>query len=277
MLFRSDLYLAAEDYDAITSLFAQNEDWEGLADVLSSAADRATSTDAKIDLSYRTAEVFEQRLGAPERAFRAYERVLSVCPTDLRAANALVPIYENDEQWSRLPALYEALLAQATDKDEQLELLNKLAYVTGDRLSDKDAALGYARRAYDLSPDAPGALEQLQHRAKAAGSWQTFVDALESRLNNEPQMSSSLKRSLALRLAQVYGAELGRTDDAIKTYRALVEQDPTDQEVISTLDGLLRAASRHDDLRWLFELRIGQASDAEAVQMLRRPDRKSVV
>ena len=47
----------------------------------------------------------------PERAFRAYERVLSVQPDDARAASALVPLYEKDEKWGRLPALYEVLLA----------------------------------------------------------------------------------------------------------------------------------------------------------------------
>ena len=263
-----DSYLAAEDYDAITELYGQNEDWEGLAEVLSAAADRATDTDAKIDLSFRSAEVYENKLGAAERAFRAYERVLSVKPDDTRAAGALVPIYENDERWSRLPALYETLLSKTEDPDEQLAVLRKLADVTGNRLSDKEAALTYARRAYDLAPNADGALELLEEQARAASSWELFVEALENRFEVDPDMPSDEHRSLQLRLANVYATELGRTDDAIKTYRVLVSEDPTDAEVMSTLDRILRSASRHDDLRWLFELRIEQADDEEAVGML---------
>lgn len=263
-----DSYLAAEDYDAITELYGQNQDWEGLAEVLSSAADRAKDTATKVDLSFRSAEVYEAKLGAPERAFRAYERVLSVRPDDSRAASALVPIYEADERWSRLPALYETLLANADSADEQLALLRKLADVTGNRLSDKGAALTYARRAYDLAPHADGALELLEEQARAAGAWEPFVEALEQRLDREPDMSSSEHRSLQLRLANVYASELGRTDDAIKSYRALVADDPTDAEVIETLDRILRLASRHDDLRWLFELRIEQADESASVGML---------
>ena len=263
-----DSYLAAEDYDAITELYGQNDDWEGLADVLSSAADRANDVDAKIELSFRSAEVYEQKLQVPERAFRAYERVLSVKPDDTRAASALIPIYEKDERWSRLPALYETLLARTEEPEEQLALLRKLTDVTGSRLSDKQAALAYARRCYDLAPDAEGALELLEASARAAGTWEPFTEALENRLEQDPDMPAEDRRALQQRLANVYASELGRTDDAIKVYRALVTDDPTDEEVISTLDRILRAASRHDDLRWLFELRIEQSAEADAVAML---------
>ena len=44
----------------------------------------------------------------------------------MRAARALIPLYEADEKWSRLPALYELLLARTDSDDEQLELLGKL-------------------------------------------------------------------------------------------------------------------------------------------------------
>ena len=263
-----DSYLAAEDFDAITELYGQNEDWEGLAEVLSAAADRATTADTKIDLSYRAAQVYEEQLDTPERAFRAYERVLSVRPDDTRAASHLVPIYEREERWSRLPALYEILLAHAEDTDEQLALLRKLAEVTGSRLSDKEAALTYARKAYDLAPGIEGALQLVETHARAAGSWQPFVEAIESRIANEPDMPSEEQRALQLRLAQVYAHELDRTDEAIKAYRVLVAEAPEDEEVIQTLDGILRAASRRDDLRWLFELRIERANEQDSVSML---------
>ena len=59
------------------------------------------------------AMVMVERLGQPERAFRAYERVLATRPGDTRAATALIPIYEREERWARLPALYEVLLGQS--------------------------------------------------------------------------------------------------------------------------------------------------------------------
>ena len=55
----------------------------------------------------------------PERAFRSYERILASKPDDLRAAAALVPLYEGDEKWARLPALYEVLLSHTKDDAEK--------------------------------------------------------------------------------------------------------------------------------------------------------------
>ncbi len=263
-----DAYLAAEDYDAISELYGQTQDWEGLAEVLSGAADRVTDSNTKVELSYRVADVFEKRLNAPERAFRAYERVLSVRPDDMRAAGALIPIYEKDERWGRLPALYEVLLASAESLDDKLSLLRKLADVTGRRLSDKTAALGYARKVYDLAPAAEGALELLEEQARAAGSWEPFVQAVEARLESDAAMSPSERRALKLRLAEVYAKELGRTDESIKAYRQLVEADPSDTATLSTLDQVLRDAGRKDDLRWLYELRIGGAQPSSAAALL---------
>src|SRR5579862_2024763 len=71
-----DSLLAVGDYDGLSELYAQTNDWEGLVEVLSGAADKATDPALKIDLSFRCARIYVDNIGAPERAFRAYERVL---------------------------------------------------------------------------------------------------------------------------------------------------------------------------------------------------------
>lgn len=175
-----DACLESGDFSGLEALYASQGDFEGLADVLSNAADRAKDAATKIDLSYRAAAVYEERLDAPDRAFRSYERVLATDPTDARAARALIPLYERDEKWARLPALYEVLLSQAAEPEEQLGLLEKLVEVTGGRLSDRRAAVGYARRAYEVAP--ASALELLESTVRAAGAWDVLVECIQRRL-----------------------------------------------------------------------------------------------
>ena len=263
-----DAYLAAEDFVAVAELYKQTNDWEGLAEVLSAAADRATDPAVKVALSFRVADVYEKQLNAPERAFRAYERVLTVQADDLRAANALVPIYEKDERWGRLPALYEILLAQTHETSGRLALLRKLVDVTGRRLSDKVASLAHAKRAYELVPEEPGALQLLEDSARAASSWEPFVQAIEARLAAAAGQAAPDRRALKLRLAEVYGRELNRADDSIKTYRELLEADPSDVATTQTLEKVLRAAGRKDDLRWLLELRVTGSAPGSAAELL---------
>lgn len=260
-------YVAAGDWDGLEELYASQSDWEGLVEFLSSAADKAPEANVKLDISFRAARIYEDQLGTPERAVRSYERVLSVSPTDSRAAAALVPIYEKEEKWSRLPALYEILLSATDDAEQQVSMLRKLAAVTGGPLADKQKALGYARRAYELDSSEEG-LSLLEAWSRAASSWAPFVDAVEARLKKDEALDAGQARALKLRLAEVYARELGKVDEAAATYRALVEADPKDDETIRELDALLRANEKKDELRWLFQLRADQVEGEPRAEIL---------
>ncbi len=263
-----DSYLGAGDYDGLTALFAESKDWEGLAEVLSSAADRAPDAATKIELSFRAADVYEKDLDQPERAFRAYERVLAVRPDDERAAGALIPLYEREEKWARLPALYEVLHSHAKDDERRLEILHKLAEVTGQKLQDRGAAFRYAQRAYELLPGRDGALAELEAAAAAAEQWPAFVAALQARLEAATAPSPEEKHVLEAKIAETYATQLGRVDEAIAAYRTLVEQNPDDDDAVAKLDRILRAQDRRDDLRWLYETRVARANTAQKVELL---------
>ncbi|HEY4120148.1 MAG TPA: hypothetical protein VGM56_19925, partial [Byssovorax sp.] len=250
-------YVGAADWNGLEELYASQKDWDGLADFLTSSADKASDAQTKLELSFRAARVYEEKLGTPERAVRSYERVLSVEAGNPRAAAALVPIYEQDEKWSRLPALYEGLLKAAADEAEQVGWLKKLAAVSGGPLADKNAAVGYARRAYELSSDEEN-LELLESWSRAAASWGAFVEAVEARLKRKKGLNAESRRALRLKLAGVYARELAKLDEAVAVYRDLVELDPTDTDTVRALDEILRANGRKDDLRWLLQLRADQ-------------------
>ncbi|HTV24643.1 MAG TPA: hypothetical protein VMG12_38390, partial [Polyangiaceae bacterium] len=177
-----DGYLKSGDYDGLEAVYASQHDWEGLAEVLSNAADREEEPKAKVDLSYRAARVYADKLNQPARAFRSYERILSADPTDLGAARALIPIYENEEKWARLPALYELCLAAEEDPEAKSALLQKLIQLTGNRLVDRARALSYARAAFELSPDQPETLAQLEEASGLARDWTPFVEAVSAQL-----------------------------------------------------------------------------------------------
>jgi len=176
-----DTYLQNNDFDGLTELYASQSDWDGLVEVLGNTADRAADPAVRLDLSYRAAAIFENQLNQPQRAFRSYERVLATDPNDVRAAKALIPLYEADEKWSRLPALYELLLARAEEEEEQLELLTKLIETTGKKLLDRKAAFAYARRAFEAFPQNESVRQMLEHAARAGQIWDGLLEALEQR------------------------------------------------------------------------------------------------
>lgn len=103
---------------ASSSLYADANDWEGLVEVLGNAADRTDDVELKKELSFRAANLYENQIGEPHRAFRNYERVLSVDSENVEAAKALAPIYEKEEKWPRLVGMLE-LLARNTDTSSE--------------------------------------------------------------------------------------------------------------------------------------------------------------
>lgn len=297
-----DSYLLSGDYDGLEELYASQNDYEGLAEVLSNAADRNKNPEVKIALSYRAAAVYVDRLGQPDRAFRSYERVLTAKPTDERAARALIPLYEADEKWARLPPLYEVLLAQSDSAGEKLDLLQKLVSVSGLRLSDRKAAVAYARKAYELAPTNEATLSLLEETSRVAGNWDGFVQAIEGRLQSpsaaprpagagrrrgraateseeeaepgeglasELSPSENEVRSLELKLAEICAGELSQTEKAISIYKRLLERNPADQEAATALEAILRREDKRDELRWLLDLRVANTwNEDEKVRIL---------
>lgn len=257
-----DAYLAAGDLESLEEMYGAQKDWEGLAEVLSSAADKTPDPTLKVAYSLRSAKVYEEKINQPERAFRAYERVLSVQPNDETSARALVPIYEREERWARLVPLYEILLGAADTTEDRVALYRKLSMTAGTRLGDKAAAVSYAKKAYALAPSDPGSLDFLSQVARDAGAWDAIIEAIKARLDREDdELDARGRRGLRARLAEIYATQLGKIDEAVSTLKALVEEDPSDPEPLATLDGLLRGTGRNDDLRWLFELRAATSGE----------------
>lgn len=281
-----DIYLKASDYQALEQLYESQEDFEGLAEVLSNAADNAAGVREKVDLSYRAAKVYETRLNQPERAFRSYERILSADPMDTKAAGALVPLYERDEKWARLPALYELLVTEASDADSRFELYSRLYHVSADRLSDREAAAHYARQAYEAAPGRDESIEQFSKACHEAHQWGPFVEALEAQLTqsvtpserkgkkkkrkgkgqSEPAdagLEPEVARRLELSLAETYEAHLGQPRKAAAALKRVLQAEPTDARVGARLEGLLRGLEDTAELRWLFGFRAEHAADSE--------------
>ncbi len=258
-----DVYTQAGQWDRLEALYDEAGDLEGLAEVLGSSADRATAPEDKVALSFRTARVYEERLKQPARAFRSYERVLTVDPTNVAAATALVPIYLEDERWSRLAQLYEVLLnaLPADDRTGALGYLHKLREISAGRLGDRTAAFQWALRAYRLDPTDESLETQVEASAAEAGGWRELVDTFDARSAASTDAVEIAR--LRDKSAAIEADRLGEVDAAVTRIERALGQSPDDAAVIQSLDALLRRAQRWDDLRKLFDHRIARAAGDE--------------
>jgi hypothetical protein len=97
----------------------------------------------------------------------------------------------------------------------------------------------------------------------------TETTSSEPPASSLPIVENAAQRAIALRLARVLGEELGRVDEAVARLKALAGKNPTDTEVMTALDALMRRDSRIEDLRWLYDHRQTHADDdAESAEIL---------
>lgn len=260
-----ETFLKSGDFEGLERLYAEANDWEGLVEVLGSAAERTEDDAVKVQLSFRAAEIYEEQIGEPQRAFRNYERVLSVEPSNERAAKALLPLYEKDEKWSRvvglLGVLYEATPAEA--EPERLELLEKLRTLCLQRLSDGKSAFGWAAKAYGVAPSDAAVRKGLEETADAAGAHADLADLYLARIDATSDDDEQML--LRRRVASLAGEKLGKSDEAIAQLKQILEADPTDEESVEVLDRLYRSAGQSEELRALYAHRLEHtAQDAAA-------------
>ena len=259
-----ETFLASQDWAGLEALYAEANDWEGLVDVLGNAAERAEDARLKCDLSFRAAEVYEQRLAQPHRAFRSYERVLAVDPQSERAARALIPLYERDEKWNRLPNLHEVLYEHAGSREEKLEILRHLRALAVDRLSDAGAAFGYAARAFELEPQDDDVRQTLEREAERAGRHGAVLELYLARidlLEEEGAADAAELLWLRRRVADVAANKLNQTELAVEQLRAILEASPTDQAAAETLEQVYRENAQYRELRGLLLHRHSHAQD----------------
>ncbi|MBX7194581.1 MAG: hypothetical protein K1X94_21170, partial [Sandaracinaceae bacterium] len=264
-------YVQAGDWDALEQLYGETNDWDGLAEVLGNAAEKAEDPEQKAALSFRAAEVYEAKIGEPQRAFRSYERVLAALPTNERAARALLPIYEKDEKWSRLPALYDVLLGHTTEPTSKLALLESARTIASERLKDPALAVRYAVEAFQVDPTGAATRDTLEATTDRTGNHAAAVKAYEERLAAVGAASDKAteRRWLRGRVASISAEKLGDVDRAAAALRAVLDESPGDAEATTGLDQLLRKAGRHADLRAHFQRRIeGASDDAERWMLL---------
>ncbi|HEY6882058.1 MAG TPA: hypothetical protein VI299_28710, partial [Polyangiales bacterium] len=257
-----EAYLAAGDFASVEALYAEAKDWEGFVDVLGSAADRSTDPEHKKALSFRAAEVYEKELAEPARAFRAYERVLSVQPDNERAIRALLPIYEKDDKWPRVAQLNEALLSglPIDDAEARRELCLKLVDVYQFKLRDGERAFARASDAYALSEDDDQVRARLESACELAGAHERLCQLYLSRAElAEPEEALRLRR----RVAQLFAERLRKPELAAKQLELMLAQRPDDEEAQRTLERIYRSTGSAAELRALYTKRIERASGDE--------------
>ncbi len=256
-------YVALGRWDDLEVFYAQSDKWDEFIRVLESNEARAENDQERIAMLMKIAELWMTQKGKPDRAIKAYERVLSLTPDALQAAERLIPLYEATDNAKGLSEALEVKLRHTTDPREKYTLLGRLAELGLERTNDKAKAVTYLTERFQLFPNDEQARVDLENAARQSGSWDGVVSAYVGALKKVEAPTS-----LRLRIGRVLLEELKRPQEALGQYDAVLAEDPANEAALAALESIYRAEGRGSELLEIYQKRVQLCDDPEQQRRL---------
>jgi tetratricopeptide (TPR) repeat protein len=262
-------YLTLGRWDDLEVFYAESGKWDEFIRLLETQEAKEKDDSAKIGLLVKTAQLWITQKGKLDRAARAYERVLSIDPGHLGAAEALIPIYTNAGNAKGLASVMEVKLQHDQDDASKLELYRELAALYEAKLKEPERAFERYLTAFTLAPSDEQSAQDVERSAGATGSWEALVAAYRASITRaEGDGDRVLGVELRLRLGRVLLEELGRTADALEQFGAVYEIDPDNEATMGALERLYRETGRFEELLHIYEKKQELAGDADEKKRL---------
>lgn len=246
------------------------ERWETLLEIYESRSRNAQDEGEKIDLLLRAAQVIQEHLDSPERAFELVIQAVDIDPDDEHVATRTMQIVDGLERlsgirtrgryWGQLIAYYQRLVDAKEEEPEELIIyLEWIARIQQDYIQDGRAAFETRKQQTLSFPGHKPTLAALERLAHRLGMWsdlvQHYKDALEVVLDRDAAIELHRRRS------RVLTEELDRPAEAIEHYWQLIQINPHDGATRSKLTQIYETTERWTDLMLLLEKEIPFADE----------------
>ncbi|MCB9591319.1 MAG: tetratricopeptide repeat protein [Sandaracinaceae bacterium] len=259
-------YASLKAWDDLEEFYATSDKWDELIRVLEREAEnKDISDEERTDLLFRAARLWMDKLDKADRAARAYEKVLSKDETNLEAALALSPIYEEAGDAKKLVGVYEVRLGHATEPVERVHLLRESGLLYEEKLRKPKEAFESFIAAFKTDPTQEVIREDVARLAEAVKGWDEAIAAygVAIEASTDPDVQVELRLQLGGLLTQVE-----RVEDAIAQYRAVYESEGDNLAAISALEQLYRQTEKYAELMEVYERRMELEEDPDARRQL---------
>ena len=261
--------------DALKKLYVTEGRWSDLEEhyrtrgkideyirVLEREVDTGSDTH-RLELAVKIAVLYRDELQKPDRAMRAFEKVLQLDENNLEAAEALIPLYEAGRDPKALVRVLEIQL-RATPMDDphtRQERIQRLAQYNEDRLRDKPAAFGWWINA--LSEDHESAVihREVERLAAETRSWNALVDAYAAALPKFAHKPDALP--LMLVMARTIENEQSDISRALEMNQQILAIDDHNEQALDALDRLFVGKGNFAELLKIYEKKLDLAADPD--------------
>jgi tetratricopeptide (TPR) repeat protein len=231
---------------ALGRIYYRKGMWNELAQMYEIEIKETNQDKPKAIKLYKLAEILEERLDKDEESIQKLEQCLELNRGYLPALKALGRLYTKYNRWEALIQMYEYELANTSDKDQIIFLLDKIGTLWEDKLGNFDKSIETYQRLLDEVPNNLPAIRTLGKLYPRAARWEELIriNDLESQLvGDQKQVVSLLHRN-----AEVYEEKLNDKDTAIEIYQKVLSLAPNYLPALQALGRLYFVKGRWNDL-----------------------------
>jgi len=210
--------------------------WEQLCDVYSAKKG--------IEPRLRVAEIADEKLKDPKRAFNVVRGALSLDPTGEQLLPELERLSVRADDAAGLLDVYERLIDRRPTVEQKIELLRKRAQVREERQKDASGAMDETMRAFRLSPDDEVLLTEIRRLAQATSRWEDELIVEGFRFH---RAEGDRKLAIALEAAALVEEKVKDPLRAFRAYLRAFQLKPDDTSIRDELWRLARTIDVIDE------------------------------
>ncbi len=235
---------------ALDALYASQERWASLLDVLEQECQAAEFDDERVGFFLRMGTLNRDRLDNPDGAVKAFRAALKLDETNREALTALVDLLEARSEWRDLFGVLDTLSSLAPSASERAGLLRRMASIAERDLGEVETALGLWDEVSRIEPEDVAALRELERIQRSREDWSAFVEVCEREI---PLAGGDAGRVVTLLrdVAVVSEERLSDPYQAQHAWRRLLQVAPDHIEALQALRRLYRESG---DLEALSEV-----------------------
>ncbi|MBK8260921.1 MAG: tetratricopeptide repeat protein [Nannocystis sp.] len=225
---------ACDALDRLATLEGRHADLAGLYE---EAVNGDLPSDLLRRLLMRLAEIYDDRLGSPEKATEYYKRALDVDPDNVDALDALEKLYGRAQNWGDLLEVYRNKVVLSTDLDQRQQLRFRIAQILDNMLQKPNEAISTYNEILGDDLENVRALVALDRLYENLSMWAELSENLERQLTLAQDAEQVI--TLNLRLGALRLGQLAQASLAAENYRRVLEFDPANDVALAAMETLL--------------------------------------
>ena len=223
-----------------------------LSELYQAAIARPLAREDVLELGQRAAAFHEEWFDDAEAVIRILERMVQLDPAGW-AFDRLKLLYDSQERWDELFALYDRVLAEDLDATRRTELLEDAAQIAKDFAKNADRAVGYLEQLLHHKPKNERLLASLERLYERHGKHRELIALLSAQLGGK---SAKDAHALRVRMATLWLDEIRDAGSSLLVVEDMMhEGEPGDrggapeEDVNALLERILAAAPEAEEMK----------------------------